>query len=72
MPGSEDDFTVTMGKQSTDGASLTITAEKSAKTRFVLLVMTENPKLSAGMYDGYQVYTSGYQNAWREVGFTSG
>ncbi|MYV98159.1 protein kinase family protein [Streptomyces sp. SID3343] len=72
MPNSESAFTVDMAKASTDGATLTITADKPAKARFVLLVMTENPKVSRGNYKGYEVHTSGYQNAWREVGFASG
>jgi hypothetical protein len=71
MPDSESDFGIVVGKKTTNEATVKIEGEKSVKTRYVLLVMTENPKFSAGDYGGYRVYSSGYQNAWREVGFTS-
>jgi len=71
MPSEASEFTVDMGSTTTPGDSATVEAEKAVKTQFLLVTMTENPSLSIGTYSGYRVTHSGYQNAWREVTFTT-
>jgi len=71
MPSDASEFTKDMGSKTTEDDSVTVQAEAAVTTRFVLVTMTENPSLSAGTYGGYRVSVSGYQNAWREVTFTT-
>ncbi|MFJ8742814.1 protein kinase family protein [Embleya sp. NPDC127516] len=70
MPTSESAFRVEVGQASTSENTLRITAAKPVKAQYVLLVMTAMPKVEASVGD-YQIYNAGYQNAWREVTFTT-
>jgi len=71
MPTDASEFAKDMGSETTEGDSVEVKADAAVTTRFVLVTMTENPSLSAGTYKGYRVSVSGYQNAWREVTFTT-
>jgi hypothetical protein len=68
MPTKESDFTVDVGKGTTNTDSLTIAGDKPVQARYVLLVMTAMPRVSSSVGD-YQVFNGGFQNAWREVVF---
>lgn len=70
MPTSEGAFRVEVGQASTSENNLRITAAKPVKAQYVLLVMTAMPKVESSVGD-YQIYNPGYQNAWREVTFTT-
>ncbi|WP_424637022.1 protein kinase family protein [Embleya sp. AB8] len=69
MPTSEDAF-VDVGKNTTNDDDLKIEVDKPVRARYVLLVMTAMPRVDSSIGD-YQIYNPGYQNAWREVTFTT-
>lgn len=71
MPSSASEFDKDMGSATTTSSTAEVKAKASVTTRFVLVTMVENPELRAGDHDGYRVWDSGYQNAWREVTFTT-
>ncbi|WP_218043099.1 protein kinase family protein [Embleya hyalina] len=71
MPTSEDAFKTTVGEGTNKGTDLRIEATgKPVRAQFVLLVMTAMPKVDSNIGD-YQIYNAGYQNAWREVTFST-
>ncbi|MYS79814.1 protein kinase family protein [Embleya scabrispora] len=71
MPTSEGAFKVKVGENTTNGTELKVDAVgKPVRAQYVLLVMTAMPKVDSSIGD-YQIYNAGYQNAWREVTFTT-
>ncbi|MFI6583307.1 protein kinase family protein [Embleya sp. NPDC050493] len=71
MPSSEEAFKEEVGRGTTITTDLEIKATgKPVRAQYVLLVMTAMPNVESNV-GNYQIFHSGYQNAWREVSFVT-
>ncbi|MFF7248603.1 protein kinase family protein [Embleya sp. NPDC008237] len=68
MPTNQEAYRVTIGSKGTDDTQLNVVGDQAVKTRYVLVLMTTMPEVLRDVGD-YDIYTPGYQNAWREVSF---
>ncbi|WP_406284506.1 protein kinase family protein [Embleya sp. NBC_00896] len=69
MPSSQEAFDVTIGSASTTDTTLTVQGDTPVKSQYVLVLMTAMPQVPQDV-DGYDIFTPGRQNAWREVTFS--